>query len=167
LGVDVFMILTDWAMTSGPLISPAHIKEHVAPYTKKMVEYAHKFGIPVIKHTDGNIWPIIDILLETGIDAINPFDPIAGMDLGEGKYKIGDKVCLSGNVDNARLLVNGTLEEVQQSVKECIRKAGNGGGYICMSSNTIHAKVNPKLYIAMVDAVRKFGKYPLEDEFDN
>jgi uroporphyrinogen decarboxylase len=70
-------------------------------------------------------------------------------------------------LDTANLLITGTTEEVQKSVKECIRKAGKGGGYICMSSNTIHAKVNPEKYIAMVDAVRKFGRYPLEDHFDN
>lgn len=163
IGIDVFMILTDWAMNEGPLMSPQHLSEFVAPYTKKMVDYAHSRGIPVIKHTDGNLWSIMDILLETGVDALHPFDPIAGMDLEEGKTKLGNKLCLAGNVDTAKLLISGKPEEVQESVKECIRKAGNGGGYICMSSNTIHAKINPQNYIAMVEAVRKFGRYPLED----
>jgi uroporphyrinogen decarboxylase len=108
----------------------------------------------------------MDIILDTGVDAINPFDPIAGMDLGEGKTKLGDRICLTGNVDTADLLISGNYEDVQRYVAECIRKAGKGGGYICMSSNTIHAKVDPEKYIAMVDAVRKFGKYPLEDHFD-
>jgi uroporphyrinogen decarboxylase len=83
------------------------------------------------------------------------------MDLEEGKTKLGNRICLAGNVDTANLLISGKPEEVQQSVKECIRKAGKGGGYICMSSNTIHAKVKPENYIAMVDAVRKYGQYPL------
>ena len=69
------------------MVSPKHISKFIAPYTKKMVDLAHSYNIPVIKHTDGNIWPIMDILIDTGIDGINPFDPLSGMDLGEGKEK--------------------------------------------------------------------------------
>ncbi len=47
-------------------------------------------------------------------------------------------------------------------VKEAIKKAGYGGGYICMSSNSIHSGVKPENYAAMIKAIREFGKYPLE-----
>jgi uroporphyrinogen decarboxylase len=167
LGADFFFIGGDWAMTKGPMASREHLIKFAAEPLKKMVDYAHSRSVPVIKHTDGNVWPIMDILLETGIDALNPIDPMAGMDMGEVKAKIGDKVCLSGNVDCAYLLINGTTDEVREATRECIRKGGKGGGFICMSSNTIHAKVKPENYVAMVKAVREFGRYPLEDHFNH
>jgi len=58
-------------------------------------------------------------------------------------------------------LVSGTEEEVRQETKEVIRKAGRGGGLICMSSNSIHSGVKPANYLAMVKAIREFGQYPL------
>lgn len=92
---------------------------------------------------------------------------MAGMDIGDAKAKFGDKVCLLGNVSCAFSLVTGTVEEVRQETKEVIRKAGKGGGLICMSSNSIHSGVKPENYVAIVEAIREYGKYPIEDRFDN
>ena len=66
-----------------------------------------------------------------------------------------------GNVDCGDLLSFGTRNEVREAVKECIRKAGKGGGYICMSSNSIHGAVKPENYVEMIKAIRDYGKYPL------
>ena len=66
-----------------------------------------------------------------------------------------------GNVDCGELLSWGTKEAVREAVKDCIRKAGKGGGYICMSSNSIHGAVNPENFAEMIRAVREYGKYPL------
>jgi len=101
-------------------------------------------------------------MVDTGIDGLHPIDPIAGMNLGEMKKKYGDCLCLMGNVECGNLLSFGTKEEVRQTVKDCIKKAGKGGGYICMSSNTIHGAVNPENYFEMVKAIREYGRYPLE-----
>lgn len=161
VGVDIIVETADWAFTHGPMVSPKYTEKFIAPTLKTIVQYCHSHGIPCLKHTDGNIWAIFDIILETGIDGINPIDPVAGMDLGEVKMKYGDKVCLMGNVDCGELLSRGSKEEVQEAVKDCIRKAGKGGGYICMSSNSIHGAVNPPNYVAMVKAIREYGKYPL------
>ena len=113
-------------------------------------------------HTDGNIWKIFDLIIETGIDGIHPIDPMADMDLGEAKAKYGKKICLMGNVNCGSTLSWGTIEEVRQEVKDCIRKAGYGGGYICASSNSIHSGVKPENYVAMVKAIREYGRYPLK-----
>ena len=163
LGADVIFINGDWAMTQGPMVSREHIKRFVAPPFQKLVKYAHSRGVPVIKHTDGNIWPIYDIIINAGVDGIHPIDPMASMDIGEAKAVFGDKVCLCGNVSCAFSLVTGTTDEVRQETKEVIRKAGKGGGLICMSSNSIHSGVRPENYVAMVKAIREYGKYPLED----
>jgi uroporphyrinogen decarboxylase len=162
MGIDYFYITGDFAMTKGPFVSPKHTARFLTPALKKQVELCHSMDIPVIKHTDGNIWPIFDLILETGIDAIHPIDPMSGMDLGEVKEKYGERVCLCGNVNCGPTLSWGSVEEVRQEVKECIRKAGTGGGYICTSSNSVHSGVKPENYVAMVEAIREFGNYPLQ-----
>ena len=161
LGADVLWLNGDWAMTEKPMVSREFTERFLAPPIKKVVDYAHSRGVPCIKHTDGNIWPIYDIILDTGVDGLNPIDPMAGMDIGEAKAKFGDRVCLCGNVSCAFSLVSGTVEEVRQETREVIRKAGKGGGLICMSSNSIHSGVKPENYVAMVKAIREFGQYPL------
>jgi len=161
LGADVLWINGDWAMTEKPMVSLDFTKKYLTPPLRKLVDFAHERGIPCVKHTDGNIWPIYDVILDTGIDGLHPIDPMAGMDIGEAKEKFGDRVCLCGNVSCAFSLVSGTVEEVKQETKEVIRKAGKGGGFICMSSNSIHSGVNPNNYVAMVEAIREYGSYPL------
>ena len=161
LDVDIFWVNGDWAMTERPMVSRQFTEKFLAPPLKKLVDYAHSRGVPVIKHTDGNIWPIYDTIIDAGVDGLHPIDPMAGMDIGEAKAKFGDKVCLCGNVSCAFSLVSGTEEEVRQETREVIRKAGKGGGLICMSSNSVHSGVNPKNYLAMVRAIREFGRYPL------
>ena len=105
--------------------------------------------------------PIIDMIIDTGIHALHPIDPNARMDLGEVKKKYGHRVCLVGNVDCAYTLTWGTLEEVRDDVKRCVKQAARGGGYICMSSNSIHSAVKPENYVEMVKAIRNYGKYPI------
>lgn len=161
IGVDIIIETADWAITQGPMVSPELTKRFIIPTLQQVVEECHSRGVPCLKHTDGNIWPIFDMIVETGVDGVHPIDPLAGMDLKEAKTKYGDKVCLMGNVDCGDLLCFGNKEEVRQAVKECIRKAGEGGGYICTSSNSIHSAVNPENYFEMVKSIRGYGKYPL------
>jgi len=161
-GADMIFVTGDWATAQGPMASPELTRRFIAPSFQKIVEYCHSRGIPCLKHTDGNIWSIFDQIIEAGADAIHPIDPAAGMDIGEAKEKYGDKICLMGNVDCVNLLSWGSEEEVREAVKTCIYKAGNGGGYICMSSNSIHSGVKPANYVAMVKAIKEYGQYPIQ-----
>ena len=162
-GIDAVVCGDDYAFRTAPLMSPAFFEEFVVPYMKEMVETAHSRGIPYIKHTDGNIWPIIDMIVGTGVDAIDPIEPIAGMDIGEVKTKYGDRVAVVGNVDCGNLLPYGTKEQVIDAVKETIAKASVGGGHIIASSNSIHPGVKPENYRTMVEAAQEFGVYPLDE----
>ena len=67
-----------------------------------------------------------------------------------------------GNIDCAELLCYGSEAEIEQTVIECINKAGRGGGLIISSSNSIHHGVKPENYSAMIKAVHKHGKYPIQ-----
>jgi len=161
-GVEIVMFGDDYACNTGPLMSPEHFREFVLPGLKKAVQLAKDLGAYVIKHTDGNIWPLLDMIVDTGIDAINPIEPVAGMDIGEVKAKYGDRVAIVGNIDVAHLLPHGTVEEVREAVRQCLAAAAPGGGHLLSSSNSIHSSVKPENFLAMAEALRELGRYPLK-----
>ncbi len=161
-GVDIVIIADDYAWNKGPVMSRRHFEEFILPGLKRVVDAVHEEGALCIKHTDGNIMPIIDLIVGTGIDALNPIEPKAGMDIAEVKKLYGDRVALVGNIDCGELLGRGTPDEVRKTVKETIAAAGPGGGFILASSNSIHSSVKPENYLAMRDACMEFGRYPLQ-----
>ncbi len=160
-GADLVMTGDDIAYNSGPLISPALWEKLFIPEFRRFEEAVHRLGLFHWKHTDGNIKPLLPSLIEAGIDAIDPVDPLGGMDLAEIKNQWGDHIAIKGNVDCVGLLTRGTAEEVERAVKACIRSGGPGGGYACSTSNSIHSGVRPDLYQTMIDTLRKHGSYPL------
>ncbi len=158
-GADAVVFEDDMAFNTNTLMSPAQFDEFIGPYLKELVDVVHEKGGKALKHTDGNIWPVIDRFVEIGFDGIHPLQPQGGMDLKKVKEHCGDKVCLLGNIDCSELLPNGTEEEVEVAVKRAIEDAAPGGGYILSSSNTIHPGCKPENYLAMVRALKEYGEY--------
>lgn len=158
-GVKIVYTGDDFAYNKGPLMSPKHFRELFYPGLKRVVQGFKELGLYVIKHTDGNIWPIIDMIIDSGIDCLDPIDPQAGMDLGEVKAKYGHRVALKGNVDCAHLLSFGTEDEVIEATKTALKKGKPGGGFILSSSNSIHSAVKPENYAAMLNTWKEFGSY--------
>ena len=158
-GLDVLVVEDDIANTNALLISPAHFRRFVNPYNRRLVDRAHALGLKVVRHSDGNLWPILDILIASGYDGLNPLEPQAGMDLGKVKDACGDKICLLGNIDCMHLLPEGTPAEVDVAVRQAIGAAAKGGGYILCSSNSLHPGVNPENCIAMFQATKTYGRY--------
>jgi len=161
-GADILLTGDDYAYRQAPIMSPEHFREFVLPYFQEAVDVAREKGVPFMKHTDGNLWPIMDDIVDTGLDALDPLEPMAGMDIGKVKERYGDRIALAGNVDCGELLSRGTTEDVVEAVKETIAKASPGGGHILASSNSIHPAVKPENYRAMVEAAKEFGQYPLD-----
>jgi uroporphyrinogen decarboxylase len=158
-GVDIVVLGDDYADKNGPMMSPEHFREFILPGLRRAIESARNAGAYVIKHSDGNLWPILDMIVDAGPDAINPIEPAAGMDIGEVKRKYGERVCIVGNIDCGDLLCHGTPEMVREAVRECIEAAAPGGGFMLASSNSIHSSVRPGNYVAMAEACREFGVY--------
>ncbi len=158
IGIDVITVPGDLAGEETVLMSPEHYREYVKPYHREIVKYAHEKGMKVVKHSDGNIWPILDDFIEVGFDGIHPIQPQC-MDIEEVKKYLAGKACILGNIDCRNLLPFGTEEEVEKTVKETIEKAAPGGGYIISSSNSIHPSCKPENYIAMINATHKYGVY--------
>lgn len=158
-GVKIIYTGDDFAYNRGPLMSPKHFRQLFYPGFSRVIGGFKELGLIVIKHTDGNIWPIMDMLLDSGIDCLDPIDPQGGMDLGEVKAKFGDRIALKGNVDCADLLTFGSVEETIAATKEALRQGMPGGGYILSSSNSIHSAVKPENYAAMMQTCWEFGRY--------
>jgi len=158
-GADFIALEGDLAHNPGPLMSPKHYDEFIWPYHREICQRVHKNGAKIIKHSDGKLTPLMPALIEAGFDGIHPIQPQC-MEIGEIKRDFGGRVCLIGNIDCSFLLVFGNPEEVEKSVRETIALAAPAGGYIISSSNSIHPGCKPENYLAMVQAARKWGKYP-------
>jgi len=162
LGVDGILGAEDWCFGGGPLVSPEMFRRFMAPHLKRIVDECHRYGVPYLKHLDGNTKVLLDILVnEVGIDGLHSIEPPAGMDIGWVKKTYGDRITLLGNIDCAHLLTFGTPEQVIEAVKEILRTASPGGGHVFSSSNSIHSGVNPETFQTMVNTVREFGTYPI------
>ena len=83
------------------------------------------------------------------------------MEMKAMKDKYGDRVCLWGNIDLIYTLPTGTVEEVETEVKQRIKEAGPGGGYILGTANSITDFCKVENVLAMAEAVKKYGTYPI------
>jgi uroporphyrinogen decarboxylase len=157
-GVDVLLLCADYCYNSGPFISPAMFREFVQPYLARIIEAARKDGLYTIKHTDGNIMPIIDQLVECNPHALHSLDPMAGVDIREVKRLYGDKVCLCGNVHCAALQT-GTDEEVTASAEYAMTYGKPGGGYMFTTSNIPFKGMPPERYRMILDVWKRMRNY--------
>lgn len=158
-GLDGFALCSDYCFNTGPFLSPDQFAEFITPYLVQLVQGYREMGFYVIKHTDGNIMPIIDQLLEAQPHALHSLDPQGGVDIAEVKRRYGDQVCLIGNV-NCGMLDTGTDEEVIESARYALRHGMPGGGYIFSTSNCIYTGMRLSRYELMLDVWRKEGNYP-------
>jgi uroporphyrinogen decarboxylase len=160
-GIKIVYTGDDYAGNRGPLMSPTHFHDLFYPGLCRVMGGYKELDLYVIKHTDGNLWPILDMIIDSGIDCLDPIDPQAGMDLAEVKVRYGNRVALKGNVDCAQTMTFGTPEDVIAETKAALRKGAPGGGFILSSSNSIHSSVKPENYLAMLDTLAKYGGYPI------
>lgn len=157
-GIDVALLCSDYCYNSGPFLSPAMFDEFITPYLTEIIEAGKKDGMLMIKHTDGNIMPIIDSLVACKPHALHSIDPMAGVDIREVKRLYGDKVALCGNVHCAALQT-GTEEDVKNSAEYCLKYGGENGGYIFCTSNVPFKGMPPERYKMILDIWKRMRKY--------
>jgi len=160
IGIDIIALEGDLATEENTMISPEHYREFIKPYQAEIVEFTHQKGLKIIKHSDGNMWPILDDHIEVGFDGFHPIQPDC-MNIAQVKEHVAGQICLVGNIDCRSLLCEGSEAEVESTVKKTIEIAAPGGAYLLMSSNSIHPGVKPENFLAMVRAGHKYGTYPI------
>lgn len=157
-GVDVFINCSDYCFNHGPFLSPTMFAEFVTPYLTRLHAGQRGLGAYSIKHTDGNIMPILDQLVASGPHALHSIDPMAGVDIAEVKRLVGDQVALCGNV-NCALMQTGTREEIIASARYCLTHAKPGGGYIFCTSNVPFKGLPLETYLLVLDVWKEMRAY--------
>lgn len=156
MGFDFLWSYDDIAFRSGLFCSKKTFMDILFP---SIQEVAESITIPWVFHSDGNIMSVVDELISLGISGLHPIEP-GPMDLATVKQMYGDKVCIIGNV-SVDALSAATPEEIDEIVRRCMLAAGEGGGYMISSANSIPAYAKSENVVSMANAIQKYGKYPL------
>ncbi|MBI1335823.1 MAG: hypothetical protein GC164_02545 [Phycisphaera sp.] len=140
-GLDGMALCSDYCFNSGPFLPMSWFDRFVTPYLHRLTRAYKELGFYVIKHTDGNIMPILDRLVPED-EAIRPhalhsLDPQGGVDMADVVDRIADKVALCGNV-NCGLLQTGTEEQSIGSARYSIKHGLRAPGYVFCTSNCVY-----------------------------
>lgn len=158
--VDLSYVAEDFGGQENLLFSQRVIREFFLPRMKRMVDLTHEAGAYAFFHSDGAIRPIIDDMLEIGIDVLNPLQwRSPGMELGSLKRDFGDKVVLHGGVDNQQTLAFGSVSDVQAEVAHNLEVLAPGGGYVLAPCHNIQAISPPENIVAMYETAYEYGSY--------
>ncbi len=156
-GAEVVFMCADYCFNDGPFLSPPMFARFVTPFLKQLVDAIKEAGAFAVKHTDGDIMPILDQLVSTGIDALHSLDPMAGVDIAEVRRIVGPRLCLIGNV-NCAFVQAGTRDQIRDSALYCLRHGGvDAGAYIYSTSNCIFTGVPMDSYLYMLELRREHG----------
>ncbi len=163
--LDGFVIWGDVAYKKSTFMAPSYWREYFKPWGAAMTAYAHDHGLPVIYHGCGNVKKILPDFIEIGIDAYNPLEAKAGLDVLDLRRQYGHTLGFCGN-SNIQVWESNDLDAIR---REVLRKlnAAKGGGYIFQSDHSVSSAVSGRTYDEIVKLVRGFGRYPIQlGEFD-
>ena len=158
--IDVSQVTDDLGSQTGPLISLDIYREFYAPHHKRFIDLCHEFGIQVFHHDDGSCRAFLPLLVEMGIDILNPVQwTCPGMDMAERKREFGHRLCFHGAVENQRILPFGTPEEVRAEVRHCMDAlASDGTGYILAPCHNLQVNTPVENILAMYDEAWRYGR---------
>jgi hypothetical protein len=161
----VFVTGTDFGMQAGPFISPISYRKLFKPFHVKVNDWIHSHTTwKSFIHSCGSVWALLPDFVDAGFDILNPVQcSAAGMDPRRLKQTFGDRLTFwGGGVDTQRTLPFGTPDEVRAEVRERIRIFGVGGGFVFNTTHNVQARVPKENLLALYEAVRDYGSYPLD-----
>ncbi len=163
--LDGIVIWGDIAYKKDLFFSPRYWRKWYKPGLQALVDEAHRHNLPVIYHGCGNVRRVFEDFIEVGVDAYNPLEAKAGMDVVELRRQYGHKIGFCGNM-NVMTWALGTQEEIKTEVLTKLN-AAKGGGFIFQSDHSVPSNVSAASYEYVVNLVREYGRYPLKlDEYD-
>ena len=136
------------------------MEEFFGPSLRRVADEAHERGLKIIIHSCGNIYQLLDLFVDWGFDGVHSLEPTAGIDLAEVKRRVGDKMCIFGNLDISHVLSHGTRQEVEEAVKYALRVAAQDGGFVMAMTNS-HNGVKVENSRWMIEFTQRYGTYPL------
>ena len=163
--LDGMVIWGDVAYRKDMFFSPEYWRKHFRPVVKALVDECHSHGLPVIYHGCGNVRRIFSDFIEAGVDAYNPLEAKAGLDVVDLRRTFGHAIAFCGNMDVA-MWAHGTEAELERTVLTKLN-AAKGGGFIFQSDHSVPSNVSGQSYDYVIRLVRRKGRYPLRlGEYD-
>jgi uroporphyrinogen decarboxylase len=153
---DTIFWYDDMGYKNRTFFSEAIYTELLKPVHKRAIDWAHNHGIKAHLHSCGNIMPLVPHLVDIGLDALNPIEIKAGMDIKALKKNYGDKLVFHGGAD---ALLLDKREKILPYIEEMLPILKEKGGYIFSSDHSIPNTVSLENYKAIVETVKKFGAY--------
>jgi uroporphyrinogen decarboxylase len=154
--LDGFALCSDYCFNTGSFLPLPWFDRFITPHLNRIVKEYRDRGFYVIKHTDGNVMPILDRLVDSNPHALHSLDPQGGVDIAEVVRLVGDRVCLCGNVDCGKLQT-GSDEECVESARYALQSGIKAPGYIFSTSNCIYTGMPLERYEMMLEVWRKEG----------
>lgn len=149
----------DVAYRNGMLFNPNIWREVFKPQVKRLIDICHENSLMVIYHGCGNATPIYDDFVEIGLDAYNPLEVKADLDVVEIKKKYSGKLAFVGNID-VRAMESGNPDKIKKEILYKLQ-AAKDGGWIFQSDHSVSSEVEPESYKLAVNYLREYGSYPL------
>jgi uroporphyrinogen decarboxylase len=163
--LDGMIIWGDVAYVNGMLFSPDFWRKHFKHIVAEQIRICHDAGLPVIYHGCGNATALYPDFIELGLDAYNPLEAKAKLDVVELRRRYGHKMGFCGNMD-VLAWANSPLPELRGQVLRKLN-AAKGGGYIFQSDHSVPSNISAERYEYVINLVRKHGTFPLTlEEFD-
>ena len=150
--IPVALTYDDLAFKTGLLLSPRWLREHWVPRLRTLNEAWHNRGARCLFHSDGNLWPILDALVEAGIDGLNPIEVAAGMTVRSVREQY-PQLFIAGGVDVSELLPLGSPDEVRAACLENVR-ATQGLGYFMGSTTELMWEIPLENMLTMFETAR-------------
>jgi len=140
------------------VISPLHFREYIKPHIKMVCDELHHYerGVRIYCHICGNVMPIMEDLIATGLDCIGPLDPLGNFTCAQAREAAGDSIALMGGV-NTLSFINSSPEELIEEARICIEGAGQNGGYILGSGCVVPRSAPRENLLALHTAAKRFG----------
>jgi len=160
MGAEGVRLSEDWGNNKSMFINPVLWREIFKPRYQKLFERAKRRNGFVMFHSDGNITPIVEDLVEIGIDILNPIQPEC-MDQIEVKKKYGDKITLDTGISVQKTLPFGSTSEVKREALKTIKNLAPGGGFVYGTSHYALYDVPVANIIKFYDVCRRYGSYPI------
>ncbi len=165
--VDIICVPEDLGFVSGAFMSLKDFRKLLLPYIEELFDEAIINNVPTFLHSCGNINLYLDDLVSVGFDGLHPLQRTAGMSMKDVREKVGQKLCLIGNVDSSYTLVTGSDDTIICETLETIHDGAVNGAMILASDSDIRDEMPFEKVDLMFRVGLEYGKYPLDIEAIN
>ncbi len=152
-GVDCIGFCDDLGSGDNLLFRPELYRRFFFPWHRALCDLVHSYGKHVHLHSHGNINRILDLVVDSGIDMLNPLDPGEGMDLAAIKEHYGHRLTLVGGMDG--YIFNQELDEIEARLRQSVQVGARGGRFILMDASGIPDSISREKFEAFLEISRR------------